>query len=337
MLEFAILAGRALIGAFILFTLYCLIRLTAPMFVAKRAYIYAYFAFYGILMTCLQMFPSSLPSIAINWVSGVGFVLCVAGLAISVASTSQMFGRKPTADHTKYMRKLDMNSRNPVVVFKEMDRGVAIILILSSLAFGLNWIWIGLFTLGRLQISTAMIHRPPFAILLAASAPEKALLQNRIRKACVPYAVSSLLNIEGNGTFQIGMTQQGMHRTRDDDAWRLIVDELTYISKVIVMDTSISSTYVLEEARRIVGSSLAFKTLFLLDENGNCPVLDAAGVKRNELEADGAALLREEDALAVLKYMRLDRSRTPTVDRPISTCTRVALGQETKPETTATT
>jgi hypothetical protein len=91
-------------------------------------------------------------------------------------------------------------------------------------------------------------------------------------------------------------------RTRQDH-WQKTVLELSELSSLIVVDARIKSDLVVKEADWMLDLDTAFKTIFVVGNDGARPILDSVDPDGNRAAAGNALVVKESDAIKTLRSL----------------------------------
>jgi hypothetical protein len=123
---------------------------------------------------------------------------------------------------------------------------------------------------------------PPRMLFLAASRPEQRSLALEMIRAVSPGRVVFLLSDDFSmGIYQHDDFSRNNLRTAKDVDWRDVVHPLFDMVPLVVIDTRVTTPPVSEELVRILSTSSSQKTLFVVDDRGESPVLDQTLQTRN--------------------------------------------------------
>lgn len=139
------------------------------------------------------------------------------------------------------------------------------------------------FPLGIVAVGVAVplvvpfrVMLPPGVLFLAGSGDRATGLFFRLGSA-VPVRVVAGLDYARMGPFGL-MARLDITRAANDDAWRSVVSRLVDIAPVIIIDTVERTGPCLHEASLVSTPERVGRTVFICDENGRCPSLEAVGI-----------------------------------------------------------
>lgn len=153
---------------------------------------------------------------------------------------------------------------------------------------------------------------PPSILLLGTSRHECVTLRHKLERGLHPYRVVVLLepfsaNSSIHSLFVRNLFEWDNLRT-STKKWKSVVHPLMDIVPAIVLDARVPTPGVLEETRRILAEGFISKTVFLVEDNTNAPVLDALDIKISDYKFLIAQELR---LVELLKKMGLSRTSSP--------------------------
>ena len=99
-------------------------------------------------------------------------------------------------------------------------------------------------------------------------------------------------------------------RTRQDH-WQRTVLELSELACLIVLDARVVSDFVVKEADWMLDPSTAFKTIFVIGDDGSRPVLDLVDSAGNRVTACNAIVVQESDVSKILRSLTESPERLP--------------------------
>jgi hypothetical protein len=133
------------------------------------------------------------------------------------------------------------------------------------------WLAAGLHALSRVCI-------PPAVLLLSSSWADTVKLITTVERAVFPLRVVHLLDTyldqQVPDAYRHETLREGSLRTYNPQNWQLIVDRLTESVPIIVVDTRIDTPALIEEARKLLETNQAHKTIFIINNDGSSPTLD---------------------------------------------------------------
>jgi hypothetical protein len=156
-------------------------------------------------------------------------------------------------------------------------------------------------------------NRPFGVLFLTTSRAQQFALEEKLFKAVSPLSVVTLLDMRYSESHTSGEARQSFNNYRavDEATWEDVVYELADLSPIIVLDTRTVTSPMLMEARRVLDPNLAYKTFFLIGENGERPVLDV-------VLSHGAAVLQAGApafADVVFQYVAAAPTRSATMGK----------------------
>ena len=142
---------------------------------------------------------------------------------------------------------------------------------------------------GIVIVSLFLLYtEPPVVVFFGTSTRDGKKLFNKVAWN-VPGEPLSLLRPTMFSVFQLGYI-----RTRQDH-WRRTVFELSELACLIVVDARVMSDLVVQEADWMLGPSTAFKTVFVVGNDGSQPILDSVDSAGNRVAASNAIVVQESD------------------------------------------
>jgi hypothetical protein len=139
--------------------------------------------------------------------------------------------------------------------------------------------------------------QPPAALFLTSSSPYAADLLVQINIALSPLRCVALLNPKRMHFMQRNALGDNL-RTKNPHIWKSIIYRLIEMTPIIILDTRGESAPVMQEAFIMLAPERARKAVFITDENGRAPALEAHGIK----PADYAlTCVTEEELIPLLR------------------------------------
>lgn len=168
-------------------------------------------------------------------------------------------------------------------------------------------------TIGIVGMSTIVQNCvPPFVLFLSASTTMQLTVQQKLVGAMMPLQVYCLLDCDQ--AISPGMAREaGLTSLRAPvhEHWRDVVAELMDIAPVVVLDARFPTPAVLEEARHILNTNVAFKSFFIVGDDGERPVLDAILLDGSLPSDCRATAVTEIELLQTLVAMKWSPERRP--------------------------
>jgi hypothetical protein len=153
--------------------------------------------------------------------------------------------------------------------------------------------------------------QPPVALFLAGSSQYAADLLVQINIAVSPLRCVAFLDPKRMHFLQRNAMGENL-RTKDPQLWKSIVYRLVEMTPIVVLDTRGESKGILQEAFIMIDPRRASKAVFITDNNGRAPALEAHGIH----PANHALTCVTEDELIPLLR---DRSESPvSTPQPVS-------------------
>jgi hypothetical protein len=122
---------------------------------------------------------------------------------------------------------------------------------------------------------------PPTILFLTGSGERANTLLLRLHRAATPLRVVALLDPERMGS--VGqMLLLDLMRTSDENMWKSMVHQLLDIAPVFVVDTVHRTAPVRYEAFLMLAPERVGRTIFISDDEGVCPSLQAEGIDPSE-------------------------------------------------------
>ena len=215
-------------------------------------------------------------------------------ITISIIVENKKFWRSNYRKGLRTMKKILQDTEiGPEMFFgKLLHILLGIIALVLFFAFDLNFI---LFLLLIPTITLIWLffrlNSPPAIIYLSSSQNENNLYNhNNIKLFIAPIRIVTLLeynfnNFKNQNVFNklINSTRHDILRKIFEDDWRKDVMRILDIVKIIIVDTSYSTTCTIGEVELIVSKDEYLqKTFFLTDKRGNTPLLDITSYLWNE-------------------------------------------------------
>jgi len=147
--------------------------------------------------------------------------------------------------------------------------------------------------------------QPPIALFLAGSSQYAADLLVQINIAVSPLRCVALLDPQKMHFLQRNAMGENL-RAKDPQLWKSIVYRLIEMTPIVILDTRSKSESILQEAFMMLDPRRAPKGVFITDDDGRAPALEAHGIH----PADHALTCVTEDELIPLLR---DRSDSPVV------------------------
>jgi len=202
-----------------------------------------------------------------------------------------------------------------VKVYRRGEPYILIAFLLTAGALILHGAWLGhtdttylgIQMLGAFGGTLVFMSVPPVVVLLGGSSPRRFLFQAQIAEALRPLRVVSSMDPMYGWP---GATDWGnIFRTRDSTNWQSSAFELIDITPIVVLDTRQDSLAVRTEALHLLASSKRRrKTLFVVGEQGERPVLDHIGLNKSNRKIRDIGLIGEAGAVDLLRtWARLSR------------------------------
>ena len=196
------------------------------------------------------------------------------------------------------------------------------IVILSFLLIG----WIAWITLAGMPVPPGVmatvvavalvpllrVTLPPGILFLAGSGQRATGLLSRLHRSAVSLRVVAGLDYRWMGPFG-GMIRLDITRATNDSAWRSVVSRLIDIAPLIVIDTVGRTGPCRYEASLVSTPERIGRTVFVCDENGRCPSLEAEGIDPAE---HAVPVIYAEDLEKTVRDV-LRRSGPPPTGRTI--------------------
>ncbi|MEZ5941443.1 MAG: hypothetical protein R3C18_08640 [Planctomycetaceae bacterium] len=166
-----------------------------------------------------------------------------------------------------------------------------------------------------LPVTVLALTEPPAVLLLGSSQWETVRVAARIRLYIHSYRQVYLLDesaAQKARTSWLDYDQFEFNNLRihTDYDWQKFVFPLTESVPIIVLDTRFPSPAVLQEARRLLDSNLKHKTVFLTNEDGSAPALNAISETAN-----GLLTATSETIGHVVRGLGLNHTTSP-IDQP---------------------
>ncbi len=164
-------------------------------------------------------------------------------------------------------------------------------------------------------VASLRIILPPAAIYLSSSAPVRLQLMQQLQARVIP-GVTGLLDVtqnidttDGVKTFFFKATIMLFDsRTNADDDWKVVAAELMDIVPLVFLDARETSPGVLYEVERIFREKLAYKTMFVSEENGQCPALESLNTDARFPEEEVCRLSESHLLANVHQFVRAART-----------------------------
>ena len=150
-----------------------------------------------------------------------------------------------------------------------------------------------------------MFSTPPVVLFLGVTGATSKRLRNRIGWV-PPGLLANLLRFSSYSPMTSFRSMSSM--------WRTVVKGLWKISGLIVVDARAESSFLVEEVHEVFAEGYGFKTVFVVCDDGDRPLLDVADPDGSLLPATGALVVREKEAGEAVA--RLTRSRQSLPTRP---------------------
>jgi hypothetical protein len=132
---------------------------------------------------------------------------------------------------------------------------------------------------------------PPAILFLAGSGERGNVLLFRLHRSASPLRVVALLDHHRMGVLG-QMIRLDLMRTTTENMWKSMVHRLMDIAPVIVIDTVQRTGPCRYEAFLVSAPERAGRTVFISDEEGRCPSLEAEGIDPSEF---GIPVIRADD------------------------------------------
>jgi hypothetical protein len=176
-----------------------------------------------------------------------------------------------------------------------------------KITFPVSWI-LGIILF---QIHILAYHAsPPCVLLLGNSRPETIDLREQLERHLFPYRIVVLLDatviMSSHSLFRRNLLAWDNLWVTNIRKWRLVSYPIMGMVPIIIVDTRVVSPAVLEETQRILSSSLTHKTIFIVEPNGNSPILQKIGA---EVPA-GIIKYTEENLIPLLRLRWLPDSQS---------------------------
>jgi len=171
-------------------------------------------------------------------------------------------------------------------------------------------ILIGVYSISELSL-------PPSVLVLGSSNWEMIRLVLNIHRGIFPYRPVVLLDPMAASRARSSFIEydnfeyDNLRITVPHD-WRQVVFAMAETVPLIVLDTRIPSPAVVEEVRRILGGNLKHKTVFVVNNDGTSPAVEAA-LKQESLPSKAA---NASDVVAMLRNRGLSHTVSPW-DNPL--------------------
>ncbi len=164
------------------------------------------------------------------------------------------------------------------------------------------WLWV--------RIST-----PPIVVLLSSSHP-KCIKRHGVYKHLIsPLRIISLLDFnEAYTGYEAELHLDCLRATNGKD-WMKEIPILLDFAPFIIIDASIVSDGVLEEAKYILSSSLTYKSIFLPDSQGKFPLLDKIPSEQ-PIDFTQLLVISEEGAIELVNKL-IVQNTFPTQGNPL--------------------
>jgi len=166
-----------------------------------------------------------------------------------------------------------------------------------------------LFILTMLSLSLAFMYTtPPVVVFLGVSSRSSKRLRSRIGWVTPGEPMALLRSSQYSPLSSMRST---------GSMWRTIVRGLTTITGLIVVDARSESAYLVEEIHELLAQNRAYKTVFVIGDDGSQPLLDKIDPNGKLITGSGAIVVSEKDAVeTVQNYTKsqdtLPRSNTTT-------------------------
>lgn len=133
------------------------------------------------------------------------------------------------------------------------------------------WVAAGLHTLSSVCL-------PPAVLLLSSSWADTPRLVKAVGEAVFPlravHLLDTYLDQQVPDRYRHETLSAGSLRTYNPQKWRVVIDRLTEVVPVVVLDTRIDTPALLEEAGKLLAAGRARKTVFVVNEDGSSPTLE---------------------------------------------------------------
>jgi len=225
----------------------------------------------------------------------------------------------------KFRRMCELNGRRPIKKHGGYARSV--IAFILGLIFVFIWkttdidyfLCLVIFWLSLAVSMFVADGMPPIVLLLSTSHTDIFFLKHKIEVVVHPLGVASLLNVatmDKSRSYSKPLRRSGADpfdfRKENDDIWEETVHELFNFAPIVVIDTRHESSALFSEAKWLICPARAYKVLFLVGENGECPLLEAILPQASVSDRCDIKLVKsEEELLRSLQYMVESPSRLP--------------------------
>src|SRR5262245_33928588 len=200
------------------------------------------------------------------------------------------------------MNAVEKASRGPLFVLMAWNKVAAILLIGASILMESRWWTLAVFATAVLLFNRVRALQPPLVLFFAASNEMSRRLQRALVRATMPHHQTlSLLKFHNRDRFD-AYAKQSSRRTRDTAEWRNVAANLLDLTKLVVVDTRHATPAVVEEAEQIARAAVAFKTIFVVDDDRSHLVLNAVEpALLSELRE--VPRLKESEVISAVSYL----------------------------------